>query len=105
MKLKIGAKLTLSFLAVLLMTALIGILGINQTQRIHANSVELGNNWLKKAEIAGQLNGIKSDYRNNLLQYVFAVSRGEKAAALSYEQKTDQAIQKFEQSLKPVAVN
>lgn len=103
MKLKMGAKLTLSFLAVLLMTALIGILGIYQTQRIYANSVELGNNWLKKAEIAGQLNGINSDYRTNLLQYVFAVSRGEKDAALSYEQKIDQDIVKFEQTLKPVA--
>ncbi len=102
MKLKIGAKLILSFLVVLLMTAAVGILGIIQTQRVHTNSLELSNNWLKKAEMVGGMNGSSSNYRAYLLQYVFAVSRGDKSAAASYGQKTDQEIKNFEQYIPQV---
>lgn len=102
MKLKIGAKLILSFLIIILMSSFIGIIGINQTQRMYANSVEISNNWMKKAEIVGQMNGVNSEYRRYVVQYVLAISRVDRANASLYNEKIDAEIQIFEQYLSQV---
>ncbi len=102
MKLKISTKLILSFLVVLFMTVIIGVQGIIQLKNVNANAEEIGNNWMKKAEIVGEMSTDNSDYRQNLVQYVFAMSRGDKAAASLYKQRINTLIQNFDKHLPQV---
>ncbi len=99
MRLKIGPKLIASFLVVLLITGLIGYLGINQTAKINTNATELGNNWLVKTQLLGQLNGDNADYRIYVLNYVFAGYRNDQSGIAKYKPKIEESIKVFEDNL------
>lgn len=96
MKLRIGPKLILSFLAVLLLTTYIGISGINSQSTINDKAKEIGTNRLVKIGILGTMNGYSGDYRICVLNYMFAIQRNDHELAVEYEKKINDQINLWE---------
>ncbi len=96
MKIKIGAKLILSFLVVLVITAFIGFFGLNQAAQINDNATDISDNWMKKQRLLGDMNGANADYRIYMVQYVFAAHRGDQASVADYAKKIEPAGKTFE---------
>lgn len=95
MRIKIGVKLTAGFLAILLVMGFIGLMGINQAKTLFGSAEDIGHNQMEKTRILGELEGIKSDYRIWVVQYVFSVYRKDFTAAADYEKKIGDTIQAF----------
>ncbi len=104
MKVKVGTKLVSSFVIVLMITAFIGIFGLNQAAQIQTNSDEISKNWMRKTRLIGEMNGDSGDYRIYIVQYVFAASRGEQAEAKEYEKKIQAAAKTFEEKFSEVEI-
>lgn len=95
MRLKVGAKLVSSFIVILLVTGIIGMMGISQTEKMFKAAEDIGRNQMEKTRILGELEGIKSDYRIWVVQYVFAVHRKDLKAAADYELKINETTKAF----------
>ncbi len=99
MKIKIGTKLLMSFLVVLIFTAFIGFFGLYQAGLINDNANEISQNWMRKQRLLGEMNGKNADYRIYVIQYVFAAHRGDQAAVANYEQKIQPAAKAYEDTM------
>jgi len=74
--LKIAKKLILSFLAVIVLTVLLGIFSIIELVKVNQASTEIATNWLPSIKVANQLQASMARFRISELQHI--VSTDEK---------------------------
>jgi len=98
-KIKIGTKLILSFLVVLIFTGFIGFFGLNQASKINDNANDVANNWMRKQRLLGEMNGANGEYRIYLLQYIYATNRGDVARVAEYEERLGPAKKSFDDTM------
>ena len=67
--LRIGVKLAAGFLAVVLLTALLGAIALVQMSRIHANAEEIATNLLPSVTQTGELRVLLNRMRRACLLY------------------------------------
>lgn len=82
--LKIANKLVTSFLAVLVLTSLLGIFSIYQLSTVSSTSAEIANKWLPDISVALKMKVALVRYRLTELQHILATD----AAALQDEAQT-----------------
>ncbi|WP_461570787.1 methyl-accepting chemotaxis protein, partial [Thermincola ferriacetica] len=84
MKLNIKAKLMISFLVVVALTAIIGLLGINLGANTHQKVDDLANNRMPKTEGLHDLKIGLSDNRRYEVQAIFSAALNDSEAAQDY---------------------
>jgi methyl-accepting chemotaxis protein len=82
--LKIASKLLLSFVMVLLLTAVLGIFSITQLAAVNQNSLEMRENWLPSVRAVLGIKGDLALFRSQELQHMLSTGETEWAA---YEKK------------------
>lgn len=78
-ELKVGVKLTLSFVVVLAMMTFLGIFSIVKLAQVNQTSTDMEMNWMPSARAAGDLNTATSDYRIAELQHILSVDEADMA--------------------------
>jgi methyl-accepting chemotaxis protein len=73
--LKIAAKLLTAFIAVLMLTAFLGIFSIVQLQKVNATATELANIWLPAIKAASDVKYGLSRMRSQLTQHVLSTDQ------------------------------
>lgn len=101
-KIRIQTKLIASFLFLLLITALIGMLGLRQADQIESNAAEINSNWMQKNLLLSEMTGINARYRIFLVQYVFSGYRGDLTNRANYEPKINGIAVEFSKTLSEV---
>lgn len=108
MKLKIGTKVIVSFVVVLIFTASLGILSVIQMQKLDSTLKDLGQNRIVKTQMLGNLKGTQAEYRTYVINYIFAKYRNDALAQTEYITKLENTIKVFEgelTTLKMLVVN
>jgi len=85
--LKLSSKLLLSFAAILVLTALIGLLSIVQLDRVNQTGTDLARQWLPATRTAMEVKYQLQRYRSQEQQHVLSASPEE---AATYEQTKPQ---------------
>ncbi|WP_369662408.1 methyl-accepting chemotaxis protein [Variovorax sp. V15] len=86
--LKIATKLLVSFVAVLVLTACLGVISMLQLSKVHETSTELSTNWLPATRALLELKGMVANYRSQEMAHALSGSFNEMAA---YEKAMDES--------------
>ena len=89
--LKIGARLALGFGALLILLCAIAGAGAYQTAKIHANVVDLADNWLPSVQALGDLRAVANGVRRTSLRHLLEKTADEKAVQAAIHVKLVQA--------------
>ncbi|MFT7776663.1 methyl-accepting chemotaxis protein [Roseateles sp.] len=90
--LKIAAKLVVSFVAVLLLTAGLGVFSVIELARVNQTATDLATNWLPAVKSAGDIRYDLARIRSEALQHVLAEDERSKKA---YEESLASLIAKL----------
>ncbi|RTD94443.1 HAMP domain-containing protein [Variovorax atrisoli] len=86
--LKIATKLLVAFVAVLLLTACLGVISMLQLSKVHQTSTDLSTNWLPATRSLLELKGMVSNFRSQEMAHALSGSFNEMAA---YEKAMDES--------------
>lgn len=78
-ELRVGAKLALSFVVVLVLMAFLGVFSILKLAQVNQTSTDMEVNWMPSARAAGNMNTATSDYRVAELQHILSVDEADMA--------------------------
>jgi len=71
--LKIGVKLAVAFVAILLLTVITGVYAVTQLERVNASTKEIATDWLPSTRTLGEIDAALNEYRRAEIQHVLAV--------------------------------
>ena len=71
--LKIGVKLAVAFIAILLLTVITGVYAVTQLDRVNTSTKDIATNWLPSTRILGEVDAALNEYRRAEIQHVLAV--------------------------------
>ncbi len=86
--LKIATKLLVSFIAVLVLTACVGVISVMQLGKVHQMSTDLSTNWLPATRSLLELKGMVASYRSQEMAHALSGSFTEMA---TYEKSMDES--------------
>ena len=95
-KLRIGPRLAVSFTLLLGLLVAVAVTGGLSVQRVNANVIDLGTNWLRSVQVLGDVQGAAQDLRRISLRHVLATDEPTKA---QLRVTHDQAVQKVNAAL------
>ncbi|MBB3179161.1 methyl-accepting chemotaxis protein [Variovorax sp. Sphag1AA] len=70
--LRISAKLLVSFIAVLALTVVVGVISIVQLSKVNAMSTEITTNWMPATRTLLEIKGLMARYRSIELQHILS---------------------------------
>ena len=73
--LKISAKLSLTFLCILMMTTFLGVFSILQLAKTNGATTEIASNWMPSIRFSSEVNTNSSDFRITELQHILSTSK------------------------------
>lgn len=71
--LKIGVKLAVAFVAILLLTVITGVYAVTQLDRVNGSTKEIATDWLPSTRSLGEIDAALNEYRRAEIQHVLAV--------------------------------
>ena len=71
--LKIGVKLAVAFIAILLLTVITGVYAVTQLDKVNTSTKDIATNWLPSTRILGEVDAALNEYRRAEIQHVLAV--------------------------------
>ena len=78
--LKLGTKLGGAFLAVVVLTAGVGVFAVTQLGKINANTDDIATNWLPSVKTVGQIRTTVNQFRHTEADHVMSIDEKEEAA-------------------------
>ena len=81
MKMTLKLKLAAAFSAILLLTAILGAVGITRMSTINDQSTEIGSNWMPSMDVIHRINTATSDLRINEFRHVVSTDADAMRAA------------------------
>jgi methyl-accepting chemotaxis protein len=93
---KLGKKLALAFLAVVLLTFGVGVFAVSQMARLNANTEDIATNWLASIKTLGNLRNTLNEVRRVEALHLMAVKPDEWAVE---ERKMDAAAKRLKEDL------
>jgi len=99
---KIGTKLLLAFLAVLTLTAIMGVVAIQKLAAVRATTVEMGTNWLPSIHSLGNMETALAGVRRAELRLVLSKSKADADAALKLVSKSQEDFRKAQAIYEPL---
>ncbi|WP_394787223.1 methyl-accepting chemotaxis protein [Rhodoferax sp.] len=101
--LKIGVKLAVAFVAILILTVITGVYAVTQLDRVNASTKDIATNWLPSTRTLGEIDAGLNEYRRAEIQHVLAVDPAgvdENDKRLQAARKRiDDALAKYEPSI------
>lgn len=76
-ELRVGTKLTLSFVVVLVLMIFLGVLSILKLAQVNQTSTDMEVNWMPSTRAAGEMNTATSDYRIAELQHILSIDEAD----------------------------
>jgi len=98
MKVNIRTKLLASFILILLLSALVGYIGLQAGEAINDQSEIIADEWLVKTDYAGRMNKNISDYRIFTVAYIMAAVMNDRQNVQAYEKMKGDQLAKLEQN-------
>ncbi|MGC4061251.1 MAG: methyl-accepting chemotaxis protein [Aquabacterium sp.] len=93
---KLGRKLALAFLAVVILTFGVGVFAVSQMARLNANTEDIATNWLPSIKVLGGIRNSLNEVRRVEALHLMAVKETEWVAE---ERKMDDAAKRLKEGL------
>ena len=70
--LKIGAKLGIAFVTILILTVITGVFAVGQLGKVNGSTQDIATNWLPSIRTLGEIDAGLNEYRRAEVQLVLA---------------------------------
>jgi len=104
---KLGSKLGLAFLLIVVVNLAVGLFSIAQIGRINGNVEDLASNWLPSIKILGEIQGMLDDYRHDEADHVMSLDEQQKdeieKVIAGHKKQFDELIKNYEPLISPGA--